>query len=124
MRRAIPILMLTVAGFVVVWRFEPTLAATTSTVAVEAHGEQTVAGTPESMPRGTVQVMAVFSGDRIADVRVLQAPDTGPTRDALPTLRAEALRTQSADIDTVTGATLTSEAYATSLQAALDAKDR
>jgi uncharacterized protein with FMN-binding domain len=37
-----------------------------------------------------------------------------------PALQAEALAAQGASIDTISGATLTSEAYAESLQAALD----
>jgi uncharacterized protein with FMN-binding domain len=36
-------------------------------------------------------------------------------------LRSEVLRAQSANIDVISGATLTTEAYAQSLQAALDA---
>jgi uncharacterized protein with FMN-binding domain len=39
---------------------------------------------------------------------------------AAPQLRQEALRSQSASIDTVSGATYTSEGYRQSLQAALD----
>ena len=42
------------------------------------------------------------------------------SRAAAPILREEALQAQSANIDTVSGATYTSEAYAQSLQAALD----
>ena len=40
---------------------------------------------------------------------------------AAPTLRREALAAQSAKIDTVSGATYTSEGYRQSLQAAIDA---
>ena len=40
---------------------------------------------------------------------------------AIPELRQEVLTAQSANIDGVSGATFTSEAYAASLQAALDA---
>ncbi|MFF1303759.1 FMN-binding protein [Streptomyces sp. NPDC058307] len=40
----------------------------------------------------------------------------------MPKLVAETLQAQSADIDTVSGATITSEAYKESLQAAIDAK--
>jgi uncharacterized protein with FMN-binding domain len=39
---------------------------------------------------------------------------------ALPLLRESALKAQSADIDTVSGATATSDGYKQSLQAALD----
>jgi uncharacterized protein with FMN-binding domain len=42
------------------------------------------------------------------------------SRAAAPVLREEALRAQSARIDTVSGATYTSEGYRPSLQAALD----
>ena len=40
---------------------------------------------------------------------------------ALPVLRQETLDAQSANIDTVSGATVTSDGYIESLQAALDA---
>ena len=40
-------------------------------------------------------------------------------QNALPTLRAEALRAQSANIDLVSGATDTSDAFVQSLQAAI-----
>jgi len=59
-------------------------------------------------------------------VRVLQRP-TGSSRDdqingyALPELRQQALQAQSARIDGVSGATVTSDGYRESLQAALDA---
>jgi uncharacterized protein with FMN-binding domain len=75
---------------------------------------------------GPVQVQAHLSGSKLVDVVVLQQPD-GNQRDrqinsrALPKLRAEALKAQSADIDTVSGATYTSDGYRESLQAALDA---
>jgi uncharacterized protein with FMN-binding domain len=39
---------------------------------------------------------------------------------ALPTLRTEVLTAQSAEVDTVSGATYTSDAYARSLQSAID----
>ena len=67
-----------------------------------------------------------MTGGRITDVSVLQVPD-GNGRDqeinayALPVLREETLAAQSAHIDTVSGATVTSDGYRESLQAALDA---
>ena len=112
MHRAIPAMMLSAGGFFVVWQFEPATALEPSGAAV--------VGEPVHTKRGTVQVEVVFDGDRIRDVRVLQAPDSGPTSRALPILREEALLAQSADIDTVSGATLTSEAYSRSLQFAID----
>jgi uncharacterized protein with FMN-binding domain len=74
---------------------------------------------------GPVQVKVVASGDRIVDVVALQLP-TGRTQAdeingrAAPKLRQQALVAQSAHINTVSGATLTSRAYRASLQAALD----
>jgi uncharacterized protein with FMN-binding domain len=74
---------------------------------------------------GPVQVELVLSGGKVTGVKVLQAPD-GNHRDidinnqALPVLNEEALSAQSAQIDTVSGATYTSEGYLQSLQSALD----
>ena len=62
---------------------------------------------------------------RITDVTVVRYPD-GNRRDteinaqALPILVRSTLDAQSADIDMVSGATVTSEGYLESLQSALD----
>ena len=75
---------------------------------------------------GPVQVQVTIAGGRITDVAALQVPD-GNFRDqqinsyAVPRLREEVLSAQSAQIDTVSGATVTSDGYIGSLQAALDA---
>lgn len=75
---------------------------------------------------GPVQVRITVSGGKITDVTALQVPD-GNHRDqqindyAVPILRQSALAAQSADIDTVSGATVTSDGYRESLQAAIDA---
>lgn len=82
----------------------------------------TTQGSAESSRYGTVQVQVTFTGSRIAVITLLQAPDGGRSLTALPKLQQEAIKAQSADIDTVTGATETSESYKTSLQAAIDAK--
>jgi uncharacterized protein with FMN-binding domain len=113
--------LLSATGLVMVWQFEPAAPAVASPSSAHA-GDATVTGTREAIRQGTVQVQVVFSGTRIADVVVLQAPDTGPTRHALPLLREMTLRAQSAQIDTVTGATMTSQAYRSSLQAAIDGR--
>lgn len=75
---------------------------------------------------GDVQVQALFAADgTLADVTVLQVPksDTKSVRinaRAVPVLTSEALSAQSADIDTVSGATYTSAGYRNSLQSAID----
>jgi uncharacterized protein with FMN-binding domain len=82
----------------------------------------TVEGKPQNSRYGTVQVSVTFSGSKITEIRLLQAPISGRGVGALPTLQQEALSAQSADIDTVSGATETSESYKASLQAAIDAR--
>lgn len=74
---------------------------------------------------GDVQVQLTVRGGRIISVTELQMPnDTAHSaaisQRAAPQLRQEVLTAQSATIDTVSGATYTSEAYAQSAQAALD----
>ena len=65
------------------------------------------------------------SGGKLTDVSVLQSPNGNP-RDqqinayALPILVQETLDAHSADIDMVSGATVTSDGYRQSLQGALD----
>ncbi|MGW1744036.1 FMN-binding protein, partial [Streptomyces sp. NPDC002092] len=83
---------------------------------------QTVSGSTVNTEKGPVQVQVTFSGEKITAVRMLQQPNHPQTAAAVPKLVAETLKAQSADIDTVSGATITSEAYKKSLQAAIDAK--
>jgi uncharacterized protein with FMN-binding domain len=84
-----------------------------------------VNGTVAQTRWGPVQVQVHIGGGRITDVTALQVP-SGNRRDAeinayaVPQLRTEALAAQSAQIDVVSGATVTSEGYMESLQAALD----
>ncbi|MBV1850890.1 FMN-binding protein [Catellatospora tritici] len=78
---------------------------------------------------GTVQVRVVLDGPRLVDVVPLKVHDIhGHSLElndyALPLLHDAVLAAQSAEVDTVTGATVTSQAYLTSLQAALDAAAR
>ncbi|MCW2638009.1 MAG: FMN-binding protein [Dactylosporangium sp.] len=78
---------------------------------------------------GPVQVRIVVSGGRITDVTAIKLPDHAArsvqiSGRAAPILRQETLSAQNATINTVSGATYTSEGYRTSLQAALDAAKR
>ena len=74
---------------------------------------------------GPVQVEIAVQSGKITDVSVLQQPN-GNQRDveindqALPVLISDTLDAQSAKIDMVSGATVTSDGYLTSLQSALD----
>ncbi|MFF8322840.1 FMN-binding protein, partial [Streptomyces bobili] len=96
-------------------------AAPPPTAAASA-ASQVVAGPTVGTAKGDVQVEVTFEGDAISAVRMLKQPNHPQTTAAVPTLISETLEAQSADIDTVSGATLTSEGYKESLQAAIDAK--
>lgn len=106
----------------------PTTAAAGSTAPSSATGtyaDGTATGAVISTRFGDVQVEVTISGGAITDVMALQLPDRdGRSRQianaAEPILREEALTAQSASIDLLSGATFTSEAYAESLQSALD----
>jgi uncharacterized protein with FMN-binding domain len=73
---------------------------------------------------GTLRVTITVGGGRITGITESYATSLPTSRqineDAIPKLRQEALAAQSAHIDTVSGATYTSDAYRTSLQAAID----
>jgi uncharacterized protein with FMN-binding domain len=75
---------------------------------------------------GTVQVQVTIKAGVITDVTALHLTDQEQrsvqiSARAAPLLRSEVLSAQSANVQTIGGATFTSEAYLTSLQAALDA---
>ncbi|MEU6081597.1 FMN-binding protein [Streptomyces sp. NPDC047108] len=74
--------------------------------------------------RGPVQVKVTLNQGRITAVDVLKGVhEGGPSAGAVPKLEQATLTAQSADIDSVSGATYTSEGYITSLQSALDRAD-
>jgi len=84
-----------------------------------------VTGNAVQTPFGTVQVQVTFQNGTMTDVQALQLPSgRGHTSQvsafAGPQLRSEALAAQSAQIDTVSGATYTSQGYIQSLQSAID----
>ncbi|MEV5532168.1 FMN-binding protein [Streptomyces prunicolor] len=90
-----------------------------------ATGTKTVTGDTAQTRWGPVQVKITVKSGKLTDVAVVQSPSDNP-RDqeinsyALPKLKSEALAAQSASIDTVSGATYTSDGYRQSLQSALD----
>lgn len=76
-------------------------------------------------PFGQIQVKATVKAGKVTAVSIVQlSPNDGRSSSidefAVPQLLRETLAAGSAKIDSVSGATYTSEAYATSLQAALD----
>jgi uncharacterized protein with FMN-binding domain len=88
-------------------------------------GSSTVTGDSASTRWGPVQVQLTVTDGVITDVTVVDYPDSNGkdkriNARALPELVQETLDAQSADIDMVSGATVTSEGYLGSLQSALD----
>jgi uncharacterized protein with FMN-binding domain len=73
---------------------------------------------------GLVQVQAVIQNGKLKSVQFLQFPQDRRTSArinsiAVPDLQQEAIQAQSANVDIISGATLTSEAFIMSLQSAL-----
>jgi uncharacterized protein with FMN-binding domain len=85
-----------------------------------------VYGTRESWGNGALRVQATVRACRIEALDTVDWETTNPvserrSRGAVAMLHSSALTRQCADVDTVSGATFTSEAYARSLQALIDA---
>ena len=73
---------------------------------------------------GSVQVEVTISGGKITNVKFLQYPDTHATsvvinQQAMPYLEQEAIHAQSANVQLISGATFTSQAFQQSLSSAL-----
>jgi uncharacterized protein with FMN-binding domain len=73
---------------------------------------------------GNLQVSATISGGKISDVKFLQYPNDRQTsiminQQAIPVLKQEAIQAQSAQVDIVSGATQSSQAFIESLASAL-----
>jgi uncharacterized protein with FMN-binding domain len=99
-------------------------ARAASPTAASGYTDGTYTGAQANALYGVVQVQVVIQGGRIADVQVLSHP-TGRHSDelnarAVPLLTQEAISTQSANVQVVSGATLTSDAFMQSLQSALN----
>jgi uncharacterized protein with FMN-binding domain len=95
--------------------------AAVSTVKGSFSGQ--VTGSAVDVGYGTVQVQVTIQSGTITDVQTIQLPGGGHSGQvssyAAPQLRSEALQAQSAKIDTISGATYTSQGYIQSLQSAL-----
>jgi uncharacterized protein with FMN-binding domain len=89
-----------------------------------AYKDGTYDGSVDSAFYGNVQVAAVIQGGKITDVQFLQYPSDNEhshevSNFALPTLKQEVIQSQSANVDAVSGATATSQAFQQSLASAL-----
>lgn len=90
-----------------------------------AEPSTTVDGDVAQTEWGPVQVRLVIEGGAITDVGMLQYPASNPkdveiNQYALPILIQETVESQGAQVDMVSGATVTSVGYLESLQSALD----
>jgi uncharacterized protein with FMN-binding domain len=96
---------------------------TTTSTSKAASGAHSVSGTVVGNRFGENQVTLVVNGSKIQDVRYslpADRPRSAEINDqAGPLLRQEVLQAQSASINVISGATFTSEAFAQSLQVAL-----
>jgi len=100
-------------------------AAPGQTVGTKGTGSGQFTGSAVQTPFGTVQVQVTMQNGTITDVQALQLPTgRGHTQQvssyAGPQLRSEVLQAQSANVNTISGATYTSDGYIQSLQSALD----
>jgi uncharacterized protein with FMN-binding domain len=140
MRRAPIVLTATAAGLAAVLNFkahEPSLptasastgqspaATTTPAPSKSSSGAKVATGDPIPTRYGNAQVRVTVSGGKITKVEALQLQGNDPksvqiSSSAEPLLRQSALTKQTAAIDAVSGATITSASYEASLQSALD----
>jgi uncharacterized protein with FMN-binding domain len=100
----------------------PDSAITTTTNGAYRDGSYT--GIQADAHWGTVQVQAVIANGQIGDVQFTDYPNHRSrsveiNRRAMPILMREAIQSQQADVDIVSGATDTSEAFIQSLDSAL-----
>jgi len=103
----------------------PSASASASASSAASETTRTVTGTVADTSYGPMQVQIVLTGQRITKVNVLQQTDSGQESSqidsfSIPKLTSETLTVQSARIDTVSGATATSQGYIQSLQSAID----
>ncbi|MET9082361.1 FMN-binding protein [Streptomyces sp. NPDC004237] len=89
-----------------------------------AAGATTVTGDATQTQYGVVQVRLTVANGKITQAEAIQAPKGGTsdqkTALSVPQLNKETVAAQSANIDSVSGATYTSTGYKQSLQSALD----
>jgi uncharacterized protein with FMN-binding domain len=94
----------------------------TSTTAAYKDGQYT--GSVADAFYGYIQVLAIIKSGQITDVQFLQHPSDNPNsvsinQQAMPYLKQEALQAQSPNVNIISGATDTSQAFIQSLSSAL-----
>lgn len=104
----------------------PSTTTTSSAPAPVAtsYKDGTYTGTSVNVFYGNVQVQVTVSGGKMTNVRFLDYPQDRGTSvminsQAMPLLQSEAIQSQSANVDTISGASFTSQGFVQSLQSAL-----
>ncbi len=100
-------------------------SSTSSVTTSSKYTDGTYVGPTEDAYYGNVQVSVTISGGKINDVKFLQYPNSHYTsviinQQAMPYLKQEAIQSQSSNVQLISGATFTSQAFVQSLQAALN----
>jgi uncharacterized protein with FMN-binding domain len=101
-----------------------TSSGNTSSSTSAQYKDGTFKGSVEDAYYGNVQVSAVISGGKITNVKFLQYPNSHSTsvainQQAMPYLQQETIQSQSANVQIISGATFTSQAFIQSLTNAL-----
>ena len=100
-------------------------SSSTSSGSGSSASTRTFTGTAAQTRFGPVQVKITVKNKKITNIEVVEYPSDNPKDQqinsyALPVLNQEAISAQSAQIDSVSGATYTSDGYVSSLQSAID----
>lgn len=90
----------------------------------KSYKDGTYTGSVADAYYGNIQVQVTISGGKMTDVQFLQYPNDNRTSievnaQAMPLLKSEALTAQSAQVDIISGASQTSQAFQQSLSSAL-----
>ncbi len=100
-----------------------TAAGGSSMMATRQYKDGTYTGSVADAYYGNVEVSATVSGGKLTDVKFLQYPNTHSTsvvinQQAMPYLQQEAIQAQSSNVQVISGATYTSQAFIQSLATA------
>jgi uncharacterized protein with FMN-binding domain len=134
MRRIALVGMSTLSGLVMVFSYHTSTNASAAVATGSTSGTIGTTGTTSSGTYtgdavqtrwGIVQVQITVENGKITKSEAVQYPNENPKDQeinayAVPQLNSEAVAQQSSSIDSVSGATVTSNGYLTSLQSAVD----
>lgn len=103
----------------------PAASSSSTSSSSNTYSDGTFTGTAEDAYYGNVQVAVVISNGKIQNVKILQYPNSHSAsvyinQQALPYLQQETVQSQNANIQIISGATFTSQAFIQSLQTALN----